>query len=522
MISQTAKFCLSPNWLCHRSKQRGDRTALVFAGKSWTFAEIEAEARSISIGLASLGVTLGSRVAVLMSNHLNYVTLTHALTKLGSIEVLINIRLTAAEILWQLQDCDVKLLVHDLARSELARAIQICDPSINLLNLELGLELDPIKVSLSTFSESLREEIDLDAVQSIIYTSGTTGKPKGVQLTYGNHFHSAIASGLNLGIDGLDNWLICLPLYHVGGLSIVWRSAICGIRIAIHDRFDPASIIQSICTEQVTLISLVPTMLTRILNHESFSDALPYWQKLRCILLGGAAIDRALLAKCDRLQLPIAPTYGLTEAASQVTTLLPSQVQAKPGSVGLPLLCDRIKIVSIEDECVELPSGEVGQILVKGANVMLGYVNFPPVEIDRWLCTGDLGYLDADGFLYVVSRRSDLIVSGGENIYPAEVESVLALHPSIVKVSAEVCVIGIDDREWGQIVVAVIATDLSTAKELPSLQAIRIFCLEQHLASYKLPKALYKLDAFPKTGSGKIRRQAVRSILLDRKTSSPA
>lgn len=507
------------NWLSQTARQKARQIAMSFAGKSWTFAQMEAEAISLAYTLGGLGVAVDSRVAVLMDNQPHYIILIHALAKLGAIAVLLNTRLSETEILWQLKDCAVNLLVYDTTRSKLLEEIQSTCLEISCRNLKeisedsgrisnfdsrsINWELSPIR---------LLDDIDLNSVQAIIYTSGTSGKPKGVQLTYGNHFHSAIALGLNLGIEPDHNWLICMPLYHVGGLSIIWRSVIYGIGIILHQRFEPEAVIDAVKSEQVTITSLVPTMLSRILAHDRFKASLNQWQKLHCILLGGAATHHELLEQCCQLRLPIAPTYGLTEAASHVTTLLPHQVADKLGSSGQTLLCgsthpfgNRLRIISIDRE-QELPPNQVGQILVKGTNVMAGYVNRPHDEAikDGWLHTGDLGYLDSEGFLYVVSRRSDLIVSGGENIYPAEIESILASHPQV----EEACVVGIGDREWGQIVAVAIAS-----QNPPSLKEIREFCHDCHLASYKLPKALYLVSSIPKTASGKLCRQEVQSMI---------
>jgi O-succinylbenzoic acid--CoA ligase len=286
----------------------------------------------------------------------------------------------------------------------------------------------------------------------------------------------------------------------------MWRSLIYGTTVILQQRFDPEAVIRAIATEQVTTISLVPTMLLRILEHAQFDRSLSYWQNLRGILLGGAAPSQILLNRCLELKLPIMPTYGLTEAASQVTTLLPQDLEHKPGSSGQPLLCDRIRIVAIEGDFTEVAVGEVGQILVQGANVMKGYINRSPDAIkDGWLHTGDLGYVDSEGFLYVVSRRSDLIISGGENIYPTEIETILSQHPAIL----EVCVVGTEDPEWGQVV-----TVVAIAKQPITLDQIQAFCISHHLARYKLPRILHTVESLPRTANGKLSRQKVREFIL--------
>ncbi|WP_019502154.1 o-succinylbenzoate--CoA ligase [Pseudanabaena sp. PCC 6802] len=485
-----------PNWLSYQALTKGDRPALYFAQQKWTYAELDALASEMAIAIAQHGVTCSTCAGILMSNCPDYVILLHALTRLGAIAALINTRLNPREIAWQLQDCQAELLIYDRTTATLI-------PSDSVGRKWRSLDIEDLKHPFTTnIHYPLQNDIDLDAIQSIIYTSGTTGNPKGVQLTYGNHWHSAVASAFNLGIERSDRWLLCLPLYHVGGLAIVWRSAIAGTSVVLHQRFEPEAIIRAISTDSITTISLVPTMLARILDCEEFSTSLPYWQNLRGILLGGAAPHRLLVERCLKLNLPIMPTYGLTEAASQVTTLLPKDLARKPGSSGQPLLCDRIKITAIEDIHAEVAIGEVGQILVRGANMMKGYIHQSQDTIQSgWLCTGDLGYIDSEGFLYVVSRRTDLIISGGENIYPAEIEAVLQMHPAIV----EVCAIGTDDMEWGQIVTAVAVT-----RQAIALNELQEFCTSHQLARYKLPRLLYLVDALPKTESGKISRQKVR------------
>lgn len=496
-----------PAWLSQRALQKsgsthpaGNHPALLFEGKMWTFEDLEAISSLIAFKIAEIGIGAGSCVAVLMLNQPGYIFLLHALSKLGAIAAPINIRLSAQEIEWQLRDCQAKLIVYDHTTSAIATQLQAWR-SLDILDLT---ELEGVTANTSSL---LLTDIELETVQAIIYTSGTTGVPKGVQLTYGNHWHSAVASAMNLGVDRSDRWLLCLPLYHVGGIAIMWRSLIYGTTVVLQQRFDEEAVIQAIASEQVTILSLVPTMLIRILENAKFHDSLTHWQNLHGILLGGAAPSQALLNRCLELKLPIMPTYGLTEAASQVTTLLPQDLERKPGSSGQPLLCDRIRIVAIEEEPTEVAVGEVGQILVQGANVMKGYINHSQSEAihDSWLYTGDLGYVDSEGFLYVVNRRSDLIISGGENIYPTEIETVLSQHPAIL----EVCIVGTEAPEWGQIVTAVAIT-----KQPITLDEIQTFCSSRHLARYKLPRILHVVDALPRTANGKLSRQRVREFIV--------
>ena len=505
------------NWLSQRAIQKKDAIALIFRSSShqeserWTYSQLENQVNHCLERLQALGIKSGDRVGLLLTNHPRYIMLIHALAKCEAIAVFLNIRLTAEELRWQIEDSSTRYLFYDQVTQAIAKVIQI--DSLILLPLALdGRGGWGVRVpsNISNQENLKNSSIDLENIQGVFYTSGTTGKPKGVPLTYNNHFYSAIASALNLGVEPNDNWLICMPLFHVGGLAIAWRSVINGMALTLLPKFDESQVLEVIVNENVTIISLVPTMLTRLLRHANWS----HLQKLRAILLGGAPASQELIERCLELNLQIMPTYGMTETASQITTLSPHQVAIKQGSSGLPLfgICLRI----VDDSIQDLANGAIGQILVKGASVMAGYLNQSEHKtmIDGWLHTGDLGYLDDDGYLYVVSRRSDLIISGGENIYPTEIEAILLEHPAI----AEVCVLGISDREWGEavvavIVVAVVVTNSRLSSAKITLEEIRCFCEQKSLARYKLPKSIYIWESLPKSASGKLLRQAIREQL---------
>ena len=486
------------NWLSQRALQKKDAIAIIFKspseqeGERWTYAELESEVNDWVERLQALGIRSGDRIGLLLSNHPRYMMIVHALVKCEAIAVFLNIRLTAEELRWQIEDSQAQYLLYD----ELSKL------TANILDKKIGrlITFEISNLSLQNYqahsNQPNSESIDLENIQGIFYTSGTTGKPKAVPLTYSNHFHSAIASALNLGVEPNDNWLLCMPLFHVGGLAIAWRSVINGTKITLLPKFDQQEVLNAIASEQVTLISLVPTMLSRLLNHPQWQNL----QKLRAILLGGAPASPELIAQCLQLNLPIMPTYGMTETASQITTLLPHQVPIKQGSSGLPLFGNQLRIV--DDHLQDLEVGAIGQILVQGASVMHGYLHqFEKAPIQAgWLHTGDLGYCDREGYLYVVSRRSDLIISGGENIYPTEIEAILLTHPHI----NEACIVGVSDHEWGQIVAAVIVT-----KAQLSLEEIRDFCEQNALARFKLPKSIYIWESLPKTASGKLLRQEI-------------
>jgi O-succinylbenzoic acid--CoA ligase len=502
-----------PNWLSQRAVQKKDAIALIFKStisqksEYRSYSQLEEDVNYWVDYLQTLGIKAGDRVGLLLTNHPRYIILVHALVRCEAIAVFLNIRLTAEEICWQIEDSLTKYLICDeftqLTANHLGSQIKelVVENSPHPPASPRGRGGEKVMFS-SPSGRGVRDEglINLEKIQGIFYTSGTTGKPKGVTLTYSNHFHNAIASALQLGINPDDNWLLCMPLFHVGGLAIAWRSVINGTTITLLPKFDEQEVLEAIACEKVTIISLVPTMLTRLLQHPNRQNL----QKLRAILLGGAPASSELIDRCLQLNLPIMPTYGMTETASQITTLLPHEVTIRRGSSGLPLFGNRLRIVDEHQQDLEV--GVIGQILVQGLSVMSDYLHQSDDQAlqDGWFCTGDLGYLDRNGYLYVVSRRSDLIISGGENIYPTEIEAILLTHPAIT----EVCIVGLGDREWGEIVVAVIV-----AESQLSLVEIRSFCEQKSLARYKLPKSIYIWESLPKTASGKLLRQEIRNRL---------
>ncbi|MFP5371133.1 MAG: AMP-binding protein, partial [Actinomycetes bacterium] len=286
-----------------------------------------------------------------------------------------------------------------------------------------------------------------------------------------------------------------------GGLAILFRSVIAGVSVVLHEVFDPARVNRAIEEDRVTLVSVVANLLGRML--ETRGDR-AYPPTLRCVLLGGGPAPRPLLADCLRRGVPVAPTYGLTEAASQVTTLLPEDLPRHLGSAGKPLPPTEVRI---ERDGRPVPPGEVGEIAVRGPTVTPGYVGAEAegdeIRPDGRLRTGDLGRLDGEGYLYVLDRRDDLIVSGGENVSPAEVEAVLLAHPAV----EEAAVVGVPDERWGAVPVAFVrrrAGWVTTEHELLAFCAAR-------LAAFKRPRRIEWVDAVPRNAAGKLLRRELRT-----------
>ena len=482
------------DWLAARSHASPDAVALIAGDNQWTYAELNTHVANLCARLVAMGVQPGDMIGVLMPNCFEYVCLIHATARLNAILIPLNTRLTATEIDWQLTHTGSKLLIA-------TRALEKTVAGLTFSGITLLYERD-LAATREDASSYLDGQIELASPYAIVFTSGTSGHPKGVLLTYSNFFYSAMASAYRLGVLPNDRWLCILPLYHVGGLSVILRSCLYGTAVDLHNGFDVATLNHTLSTQPITLISLVPTMLHRLL--EVRGDA-QWSDTLRLVLLGGAAASPELIRRCQKENVPVATTYGLTEAASQVATALPQEVIHKPSSVGKPLLFTSVRIVD-ENGC-EKPWGEYGEIVVSGPTVMQGYFNNDEATglKSAELYTGDIGCLDEDGDLRVIQRRSDLIVSGGENVYPAEVESILKQHPGV----KTVCVVGIDDEEWGQKVAAAIVLHNGAALTAPEVFTYS----RQHLAGYKQPRLVRFVDSLPQTASGKTHRPAVVELL---------
>lgn len=504
-------------WLTSAAHANPHTPALIVGDQTWTYAELHALAQQCAARLHTRGVRSGDRIAVLMPNSLEYVALIHATALLGAILVPLNTRLTPAEVAWQLKHVRAALLIYS---SDTAPLAEVCEIENRVSVADLFSPLPMFGVGSDSPAPPRQMErgqgVRLDSPAAIVFTSGTSGHPKGVTLTYANFLYSALGSANRLGTLPSDRWLCCLPLYHVGGLSIIQRCCLYGTTVILQNGFDMAQIEHAFASQAVTLISLVPTMLYRLIasahpiplstewGGARGGDGIQFPPTLRLILLGGAAASPDLLEKSHALGLPVATTYGLTEACSQVATLFPAET--KPGSVGRPLMFSSVEI--LRDDGTPTEIGEYGEVVVSGQTVMAGYYENPAateqVLREGRLYTGDIGYLDADGDLWIVQRRTDLIVSGGENVYPAEIENTLRQHPAV----ADCCAVGLPDAEWGQIVAMAVVLNSGFDADPAALTA---FC-RQHLAGYKIPRRWAFVERLPQNATGKIQRRAVAEL----------
>jgi len=437
------------DWLAQRSQSCPERTALIADGTEVTYAELEAEATWVARRLIAHGVRRGSTVAMTMHPRREQVVMVHALMKVGAVLLPLGPRLSS---------------------EERAAVIAAEEPAVDLDDAG---ELTQTEADLPLLGEH-----DMDDVASHVMTSGSTGAPEPIGLTYGNFLWSAVASAFNIGVEPEDRWLCCLPLSHISGLSIVMRSVIYGTAAVVHEGFDVDRVAESLERDRITVVSLVATTLSRLL------DAGADLSGPRALLIGGGPVPEEALEEALGRGATVVQTYGLTETCSQVTTLAPADARRKLGSAGRPLLTTHLRILD-------------GEILVQGPTVAPGRA-----DADGWLHTGDLGRIDEEGFLYVEDRMDDLIVTGGENVVPAEVEKVLLRHPEV----ADAAVVGREDPEWQQAVTAIVV--LQDGSEV-SPDELRRHCAES-LACYKVPKRVELAAALPRTPSGKLMRRALR------------
>jgi O-succinylbenzoic acid--CoA ligase len=405
------------DWLTAAAAAHPDRLALETPAGSFSFAQLAERADRRARGLAAAGVGAGDRVVVTYPPGLEFAELLHALPRLGAV-------------------------------------------------LEPGPPAEPPEPPAGAPGPAqLQTTVDPEAVHTVIRTSGTTGVPKAVELTYANHLASAIASADALGVDPGDRWLVPLPLHHVGGLNVLIRSVINATAVVLHERFDADSVRATIEAGEVTLASLVPTMLSRLR-----AAGLRQAPGLRAIALGGGPIPAGLLDWARDTGIPVVPVYGMTETCSQVVA----------GSPGRPL------------RGVQLEIAADGEILVRGPMVARG-----AVAEDGWLHTGDLGRLDGDGRLHVLGRLKELIVTGGENVAPLEVEQALLAHPAV----ADAGVAGLPDPDWGEAVTAFVVL-----REPASPEELRAWCRER-LEAFKVPKTIHVVGQLPRTSGGKLLRE---------------
>jgi o-succinylbenzoate---CoA ligase len=449
-------------WLSRAATARPQHAALDTPAGTCSYAELLAGAQAVATALDARGVGAGERVAIALPAGIGFARALHGCLLLGAVAVPIDLRLSAGE-------------QETIAGGSVVR---LGEDFFDEFDLSTAAGTVAADGQADTAARHDPRHHDLDATAVVIYTSGTSAAPKPVELTYGNLLWGALGSAVALGLDVRERWLCALPLAHVGGLSILVRSAIYATTAVVHERFETERVLQALREQDVTLVSLVATTLARLLDA-----GLEQPPALRCALTGGGPVPAALVQRASAAGVPVSMTYGLTESCSQVTTTPVASLARGELGAGPPLFCTRVRCA------------EDGEVLVAGPTVAPG-----ALAADGRLHTGDLGSIDERGSLWITGRKAETIVSGGENVAPSEVEAVLEAHPDVL----EAAVVARADGRWGEAVTAIVVARPGRA---PDEQALRAHCAAE-LAPFKVPKRVeLRAEPLPRTRSGKLLRR---------------
>ena len=503
------------DWFLRRALRTPERAALAFEGRTCNYGEMQQRIGQLASRLDRLGVRRGDRVAFLGINQPMLLFALFAAAHLGAVFVPLNFRLAGDEVAANVSDADAGVLIADAQHRELIDDVRADLSSVrHFLNENPADGWEPIDDGRNVITDPVRA--DADDVAVIMYTSGTTGRAKGAMLTHGNLWWNNANAMHQFDVLAGDVTLAAAPLFHIGGLNVLTLVTLQkGGLVVLHPSFDPAIALADVQRHRVTTMFGVPTMFQIMVQHPNFADT--DLSSLRLLICGGAPCPEPLLKAWQTRGVPIEQGYGLTETAPMVSFLAPEYALSKLGSSGRPPLFTEVRLVDIDGKPVAEP-GARGEILTRGPNVMRGYWRNPAataeaIDQEGWFHTGDVGWLDSDGFLTLSDRVKDMIISGGENIYPAEVENVLDQHPGIV----EAAVIGLPDPNWGESVCAVVA--LKPGQRL-ELEQLREFASTQ-LARYKLPRRLEVVPSLPRNAEGKILKTQLRKQFGGIKNSPP-
>lgn len=502
--------------LSKRAHLTPERIALVEleTGKRYTYEKLNERANRLANFMRDeLGVQPGDRVSVLAKNSIIYIDLFYGLPKIGAIFAPFNWRLTARELSYMVNDLEPKVLLVEpefvKVVEEMKADIQV-EHYVNLRGAELPGAVDyDAGLNQASGQEPMRPEMDLETPYCVLYTSGTTGNPKGAVLPHRQILFNAINSVVSWGLTEKDISPVYTPLFHAGGLfAFLTPILYVGGRIILARDFDPAASLRWIMEEGCTVILGVPTLFQMWIDSGYFEQA--DFSQVHFFISGGAPCPPPLMnAWREKKGIIFRQGYGLTEVGANCFSMTDEDSVPKTGSVGKPIFHSEMRIVDPESNA-DLPAGDAGELLIRGPHVCSGYWRNPEATakaiVDGWFHTGDMAHKDEDGFFYIDGRYKDMIKSGGENIYAAEVESVLREHPTV----KDAALIGKPDKTWGEVgLMIVILEDGQTTTQ----DELKAFCRE-HLAKYKVPKEFVFADDLPYSAYGKVEKLKLREKYL--------
>ena len=501
------------DWIQRHAERTPDKLALVDAhtGRTFTYAQLDERANRFASFLGgTMGIERGDRVSILAQNSSDYYEILFACGKMGAILNTLNWRLAVPELEFILNDCSPRLLIYEpsfaevveelRARVELEGCMVLGPPSDEgegRWTYEGALDAgSPAGVAASP-------ALAYDDTWAIIYTSGTTGRPKGAQVTYGNFFYNAIGMGQAIDLHSADVNLNVLPTFHIGGLGLYAGPTFhAGGTVVVMRAFDPADCLRLIQEWKVTVLLLVPSIYLVLAQFPEFDQY--DLSSVRSWASGGSALPPALVHQYAEKGITIQQGFGMTETGPTVFLITKEDAVRKAGSVGKPVLHTDVSIQDRDRRM--LGPNEVGELCIRGGNVTTGYWNRPEATaealVDGWLHSGDAAMYDDEGFYYIVDRWKDMFISGGENVYPAEVENVIYDHPAV----AEVAVIGVPHPKWQEVGRAVVV--VKAGQRLTEDEVVE-FC-QGKLARYKIPKSVVFVDSLPRTAAGKVLKRELR------------
>lgn len=505
-------------------KEHPNKNAIVFADKTFTYAQINAAANQVANGLRQAGIQPGDKVALTCPNLPYFPIIYYGIVKAGAIVVPLNVLFKRREVAYHLQDSDAKAYfcfqgTADLPMGEEGKAgfdeVSTCEHFWMITANPAAPSPIPGTKTLGMFMANQSPEFDTvqtmpDDTCVILYTSGTTGRPKGAELTHANIFMNSLMIRDLFHAKSNDIQLVALPLFHSFGQVVQMNAGfLCGHTLVLIPRFDPDAVLAALQNENVTVFCGVPTMYWALLNHPGAEkyDLKKIATSLRLGVSGGASLPVEIISTFEqKFAVQILEGYGLSET-SPVATFSRLDRERKPGSIGLPIWGVNIKVVDANDN--ELPVGEVGEIVIRGHNVMKGYYKKPEETAEAmrndWFHTGDLARQDEDGYLYIVDRVKDMIIRGGFNVYPREVEEVLMTHPAI----SLAAVLGVPDKEHGEEIKAFVVLKEGASATPEDI----IEWSKKEMAAYKYPRIVEIRDSLPMTATGKILKKALRGSL---------
>jgi fatty-acyl-CoA synthase len=502
-------------WTRIRAKLNPDDTFVVYDddGRQYSNAEFNARVNRLANSLPSVGIIRGERVAVLFPNNPEFLEVLFAAGKIGAIMVPLNFRLAPPELAYILNDSGATVLIYSNDFAFQAGEVAKLETGVkHFIAVGGGNEGDmDYEEWISGAPETepvVEREITLDDPHFIMYTSGTTGRPKGAVLTHGNTQWNGVNAILTYSLSKEDTNLVAAPLFHIGGLSAAATPIIySGGKVVLTRFFVPDQVIDAITKHRVTTMFGIPVMFLLMSMSEKFEGG--DFSSVRVMIAGGAPCPVPLIEKYQEKGVLFSQGYGLTETAPAVSALPEDDVHRKRGSAGKQLFHVDIRIFDEDDN--ELPAGEMGEIVIKGPNVFKEYWNMPEETAaalrNGWFHSGDMGRFDEEGYLWIVDRKKDMIISGGENVYPAEVEDCIHAHPKV----ADVGVVGMHDQKWGEAPLALVVV---MPGEEVSEEEIIAFTRER-LARYKTPKKVIFVEELPRTPTGKILKKELRAKYVE-------